>query len=801
MRHEHHGDERAGDDDALQHAARDDAGVAAGGPAVHKIVSNRLHTERQRGWAIHDDVDPQQLQCGERRGQTTEQRGEYHDHRRQVHGELELDESLEILVNATAPVHGLDNGGKGIVQHHDIAGFLGHLGAGDAHGDAHVRVLDGGRVVDAVAGHRHHIALGFQSVHHAHLDNRRAAGDHADAADFAGQFLVAHFLDLARLDGDMPLVQNAEFVGDGRGGHDVVAGEHLELDARLAAALHGTGHILAQGIHDGHEAIEHHAGFQIGTVGSVIESRSVGVLIGNMAVGEAEHSAGLRLELRDLPFDFAARLGVDGAQVERLLRAALGKHGNAVAIAHHSGHALGLRRERIRVEHRRALAANPVVESGLVRGDQQCAFGGVADEFRHRAGLGFGGAREGHVGGAVDAEVLQQHAVPDLLGLLQGAARRVVRLDHGHAVLGQCAGFVRADHVDAADGLARHHLLDQRVLLGHFDDVHREARGHDGRQAFGHGGHDQRYGGDERLGNRVERGGAGSHEPGHLKHEHQCGHNRAHHGDHLAELRELLLQRRHTGVGGAQFAGDLAELGVVAHGGDHGTAIAGGHEAAGIQHVRAVGHRGLRIGEHGVGGFGTRHAFAGERGFVGGQIVRFDEARIGRQLVAGADLQYVADGDVSLRHQRDLAVAHHGDGRVVIDVVQRFECLGAATLHHHGDGHGQGDGEEDAHAFENVGVAAGHGAGDVDAQGDGRRDHKHDEHRVGGRLDDAGKHRFRLRLGEGVGAVLVQVVRGLFAGQALMCIGAQRADDCWRILHEWCGRLPVGRGHMFLSFG
>ena len=79
---------------------------------------------------------------------------------------------------------------------------------------------DGGRVVDAVAGHRHHIALGFQSVHHAHLDNRRAAGDHADAADFAGQFLVAHFLDLARLDGDMPLVQNAEFVGDGRGGHD-----------------------------------------------------------------------------------------------------------------------------------------------------------------------------------------------------------------------------------------------------------------------------------------------------------------------------------------------------------------------------------------------------------------------------------------------------------------------------------------------------------------------------------------------------------------------------------------------------
>ncbi|MDW3110271.1 hypothetical protein [Bifidobacterium longum] len=87
----------------------------------------------------------------------------------------------------------------------------------------------------------------------------------------------------------------------------------------------------------------------------------------------------------------------------------------------------------------------------------------------------------------------------------------------------------------------------------------------------------------------------------------------------FVQLRELLLQRCHTGVGGAQFAGDFAEL----------------------------------------------------------------------------------------------AIAHHGDGRVVIDIVQRFECLGASAFHHHGDGHGQGDGEENAHAFENVGVAAGHGAGDV----------------------------------------------------------------------------------------
>ncbi|WP_131219250.1 hypothetical protein [Bifidobacterium longum] len=63
-----------------------------------------------------------------------------------------------------------------------------------------------------------------------------------------------------------------------------------------------------------------------------------------------------------------------------------------------------------------------------------------------------------------------------------------------------------------------------------------------------------------------------------------------------------------------------------------------------------------------------------------------------------------------------------------------------------GDGHRQGDGEEDAHAFENVGVAVGHGAGDVDAQGDGRSNHKHDKHRVSGRLPVGRGHMFLSRL-------------------------------------------------------
>ena len=85
----------------------------------------------------------------------------YHNHRGQVYRELELDKALEIFVNSAPPLDSLHNGGKTVVQQHNIAGLLGHLGAGDAHGDAHIRVFERRGIVDAVPGDRHHISQRF----------------------------------------------------------------------------------------------------------------------------------------------------------------------------------------------------------------------------------------------------------------------------------------------------------------------------------------------------------------------------------------------------------------------------------------------------------------------------------------------------------------------------------------------------------------------------------------------------------------------------------------------------------------
>ena len=44
-----------------------------------------------------------------------------------------------------------------VVGEHHVGGLFGHVGAGDAHGHADVGPLERWRIVDAVAGHRHHV--------------------------------------------------------------------------------------------------------------------------------------------------------------------------------------------------------------------------------------------------------------------------------------------------------------------------------------------------------------------------------------------------------------------------------------------------------------------------------------------------------------------------------------------------------------------------------------------------------------------------------------------------------------------
>ena len=67
---------------------------------------------------------------------------------------------------------------------------------------------------------------------------------------------------------------------------------------------------------------------------------------------------------------------------------------------------------------------------------------------------------------------------------------------------------------------------------------------------------------------------------------------------------------------------------------------------------------------------GDWHAFAGQRRFVGVEIGVFDDAGVGRDLVAGFDEDDVAGDDLARRNALALAVAHDGGFRR----RQRHQC-------------------------------------------------------------------------------------------------------------------------------
>jgi hypothetical protein len=94
-----------------------------------------------------------------------------------VRREQEEHELADVGVDDAALLDGRDDAGVVIIGQHHVGAFLGHIGAGDAHGHADIGALDGRCVVDAVAGHGDDLIVGAQGIDDAHLVFGRDAGE------------------------------------------------------------------------------------------------------------------------------------------------------------------------------------------------------------------------------------------------------------------------------------------------------------------------------------------------------------------------------------------------------------------------------------------------------------------------------------------------------------------------------------------------------------------------------------------------------------------------------------------------
>ena len=217
--------------------------------AGHQAAGGLVEAERDRERDVDDHVQPQDLQRVQR-GAVGDADDPGADEDRDVGDQgrhLEAQVLQQVVVEGAAVGDGADDRGEVVVGQDHHRGLLGDLGAGDAHGHADVGGLQRRGVVDAVAGHRDHVALLLEQPDQADLVLGRHPRDHPDLVELAQELLVAHRGELGA--GDRPAL-DAELAGDRGGRRGVVAGDHPDPDPGVVALGDGGPGLRARRVDD-----------------------------------------------------------------------------------------------------------------------------------------------------------------------------------------------------------------------------------------------------------------------------------------------------------------------------------------------------------------------------------------------------------------------------------------------------------------------------------------------------------------------------------------------------------------------
>ena len=400
--------------------------------ACHHVVSGRVDTHGERRSRVSKQVDPQQLRGEQRHGHAlaarlrdAEEAGQHHtaedrEDLTDVGAEQVSQEFTDVVENATAFAHRLDDGAEVVVGEDHLGTLLGNFGTGDAHRDADVRGFDGGSIVYAVAGHSHDIALPLQRFDDFQLVFRRNARVHGYfAGGLVERLLVRQLVELNAGEhfatkvgaADRAAVSvrfnNAQIAGNACRGKRMVTGNHDGADAGAMRFGDGIAHLRTRRIDDAHHADPDQVAFQhialVGDVGHMpgrvdAHARHVGerccaerpVRLAQRAVrfgGQAFHGGEdlLAIALRHRSYGTVDR---DAATIaEQHVGGTLGEDGEATRIGVvlcDDGHAFAVRGEWNLTDARvvRVLA----IGLHLACGDDKRYFGRITDSFPRGGG-------------------------------------------------------------------------------------------------------------------------------------------------------------------------------------------------------------------------------------------------------------------------------------------------------------------------------------------------------------------------------------------------------------------------------
>ncbi|KAI3489876.1 hypothetical protein L1887_45969 [Cichorium endivia] len=643
-------------------------------------------------------------------------------------GEQVRDDLLQVLEHESSETDALDDGAE--VAHEDeIGGLHGDVRARN-HGNTDIGGLERRSVVDTVTGHGDDASTVAQLVDDAQLllgcgackddllvsadDVPLLLGDLGDLLaldeqtgldDVLGAIEPLELLlaELGTIGGEavlkvkvgdavrLPVVgKDADHLANGSSGERKVTSDHEEARSGPAALGDGVRDVGAGRVHDSEQTHDDEVGLA-GSRNFLLVFAGAGLGIGvELAHGEQDdtlastrphllpaHKLGSCSVVEDLGLAIDGRVVVRDAGHENV-RSALDVHvvgrgscGIVGVGAHDGEHELVLRVEGDVVNT--AVGCLDVVRAGERSGQtKHGTVGGVALD---------GALGDGEVvgGGVKEGVVAKRHAVLEVVKgdrLLYAGDVVTSRLlvdeadgGDGHLVLGERAGLVGADDVDASEG------------LDGGDDGH----------TLGDEGDDETHEVGEDADDAEESGVVAS-EPSEPGDEHDEYERDGEADDDEDEARDLLLE-----LGGLVLV-VVGELVDAAHDG----ALTGEDDDAdgvAVADVRAEERNVLGLEKVGVGRLdGARDllGFAGEDGAVELEIGRgLDDAHVGRHLVTGGEDDDVADDEFGSGKRAVLAIADHDGvfGEEVEDGVH--DLLGGVVLEGVEEGLEEDDDEHD----------------------------------------------------------------------------------------------------------
>mmetsp|Transcript_11360 Transcript_11360/g.25637 ORF Transcript_11360/g.25637 Transcript_11360/m.25637 type:complete len:407 (-) Transcript_11360:1767-2987(-) len=252
--HRREADVHANNHVAEEHPRRDQAVVGTTRGLAHDVQVRRVESERRGGWAVGDQINPQQLHGNETLWESERGGDEDGSNLADVAADHVADESLHVVVDRSSLRHRGDDRVEVVVRKHHVARLLRHLRARDAHCHANVREFECGRVVHAVARHRRNLAVHLQRLHNLDLILRRCARKDVALEHNLVQFLVCHHVELrAGVNLVVLIVGDAECAADGKSRLRVISRNHFYRDASRRRLLNGVDALVTRWIENRHE--------------------------------------------------------------------------------------------------------------------------------------------------------------------------------------------------------------------------------------------------------------------------------------------------------------------------------------------------------------------------------------------------------------------------------------------------------------------------------------------------------------------------------------------------------------------